>query len=227
MRTTPEQRAEWARLADECAQVPETATAYIRVNHELRKEFPVLLADLAATKEELEEWRFTNKVDELCRRVDRAEAENATLRQQLAASDAALIESRANDCEAMRQLAEAQARIAELSAMLDHKADEADEAERMAEQTFFLKAAQAESERYCEQRDNMLHDICRALDAWDSSVLEKPRDGRLQESMECLRETFNGIIANEINEANGGAVCRMTANAEVSSVGKRSLPESA
>lgn len=114
MRTTPEQRAEWARLADECAQVPETATAYIRVNHELRKEFPVLLADLAATKEELEEWRFTNKVDELCRRVDRAEAENATLRQQLAASDAALIESRANDREAMRQLTEAQARIAEL-----------------------------------------------------------------------------------------------------------------
>lgn len=87
-----------------------------------------------------------------------------------------------------------------------------EEAERMAEQTFFLKAAQAESERYCEQRDNMLHDIRRALDAWDSSVLEKPRDGRLQESMECLRETFNGIIADEINEANGGAVCRMTAN---------------
>lgn len=63
--------------------------------------------------------------------------------------------------------------------------------------------------------DVMLHDIRRALDAWDSSVLEKSRDGRMQEAMECLRETFNGIIADEINEANGGAVCRMTANAKV------------
>ena len=45
-------------------------------------------------------------------------AENESLRQQLAASDAALIESRANDREAMRQLAEAQARTAEIESEL-------------------------------------------------------------------------------------------------------------
>lgn len=30
-------------------------------------------------------------------------------------------------------------------------------------------------------------DIQRALDAWDSSVLERSRDGRMQEAMETLR----------------------------------------
>lgn len=43
------------------------------------------LEELAAAKEELEEWRFTNKVDELCRRVDRAEAELAATRKLVAA----------------------------------------------------------------------------------------------------------------------------------------------
>lgn len=75
-----------------------------------------------------------------------------------------------------------------------------EEAERMAEQTFFLKAAQAESEKYCEQRDYLLrvlqHITCEPINA---------------EYM--AQEAINAIVADEINEANGGAVCRTTANA--------------
>jgi hypothetical protein len=69
-----------------------------------------------------------------------------------------------------------------------------EEAERMAEQAFFLKAAQAESERYCEQRDNLLrvlqHITCEPINA---------------EYM--AQEAIDAIVADEINEANGGAVC--------------------
>ena len=65
----------------------------------------------------------------------------------------------------------------------------------------FLKAAQAESER-CEQRDNLLrvlqHITCEPINA---------------EYM--AQEAIDAIVADEINKANGGAVCRMTANAGI------------
>ena len=88
-----------------------------------------------------------------------------------------------------------------------------EEAELMAEQAFFLKAAQAESERYCEQRDNLLrvlqHITCEPINA---------------EYM--AQEAIDAIVADEINEANGGAVCRMTANAELCGSSERSAGES-
>jgi hypothetical protein len=70
---------------------------------------------------------------------------------------------------------------------------------KVEDQTFFLKAAQAESEKYCEQRDYLLrvlqHITCEPINA---------------EYM--AQEAIDAICADEINEANGGAVCRVTAN---------------
>lgn len=43
-----------------------------------------LLSALEEAESDLDEWCFTNKVDELCRRVDRAESELAATRKQLA-----------------------------------------------------------------------------------------------------------------------------------------------
>ena len=81
MKTTPEQCAKRAQLADDMYQggcLP-TLDEHTDAVHAIR----ALLADLEEVK-----------------------VENESLRQQLAASDAALLESRANDREAMRQLAE-------------------------------------------------------------------------------------------------------------------------
>lgn len=75
-----------------------------------------------------------------------------------------------------------------------------EEAERFAEQAFFMKAAQAESEKYCEQRDCLLrvlqHIACDPINA-----------------KYMAQEAIGAIVADEINEANGGAVCRVTPNA--------------
>ena len=53
------------------------------------------------------------------------------------------------------------------------------------------------SRRPSDQRDELLRDVRRVLDAWDTTTHRKNSDGRLQECMRDLQETFSGICADE------------------------------
>ena len=53
------------------------------------------------------------------------------------------------------------------------------------------------SSRYSDQRDELLRDVLRVLTAWDTTTHRKNADGRLQECMRDLQETFTGICADE------------------------------
>lgn len=46
------------------------------------------------------------------------------------------------------------------------------------------------------QRDELLRDVQRVLAAWDTTTHRKNADGRLQQCMEELGETFSGICAD-------------------------------
>ena len=124
MKTTPEQRAAWKSLAETYPQA-EFSTEVVCA----------LIADLDAVRNDAAEaWGWVRDTNQLSIAESRLQHENVALRQQIVASDAALLESRVSDREAMRQLGELKRGYDELLSAYKHLSKKLTDAEALVKQ---------------------------------------------------------------------------------------------